>query len=133
MFYEYNITYPPNTPKENEQVNILRLTRGIVKRVELVFPRGCAGLVGVRIFRGSVQVIPLNFPAWIDTDGETVRINSDIDLRVNPYELEVRGYNIDDTYPHTIRVRVEMGLPEEDFSVPSVVAESERLISELGL
>lgn len=133
MFYEYDITYPPNTPKEREQVNILRLTRGIVKRVELVFPRGCAGLVGVRIFRGPVQVIPLNFPAWIETDGETVRINSDIDLRVNPYELEVRGYNNDDTYQHTIRVRVEMVLPEDEFSIPSVVAESERLINELGL
>lgn len=133
MFFEYDITYPPNTPKKNEQVNILRLTRGIVKRVELVFPRGVAALTGVRIFRGSVQVIPLNYPAWIETDGETVRINTNIDLTVNPYELEVRGYNIDDTYPHTIRVRIEMELPEEQFKIPSVAEESERLITEYGL
>lgn len=133
MFFEYDITYPPNTPKENERVNILRLTRGIVKRVELVFPRGVAALTGVRIFRGPVQIIPLNYPAWIETDGETVRINTNIDLTVNPYELEVRGYNIDDTYPHTIRVRIEMELPEEQFKIPSVAEESERLITEYGL
>jgi hypothetical protein len=75
----------------------------------------------------------LNYPAWIETDGETVRINTNIDLTVNPYELEVRGYNIDDAYPHTIRVRIEMELPEEQFKIPSVAEESERLISELGL
>jgi hypothetical protein len=75
----------------------------------------------------------LNYPAWIETDGETVRINTNIDLTVNPYELEVRGYNIDDTYPHTIRVRIEMELPEEQFKIPSVAEESERLITEYGL
>jgi len=80
VFYEYNITYPPNVSRETEQINILRLSRGIIRKVEIVFPRGCAGLVGVRIFRGSVQIIPLNYPAWLDTDGETITINTEIDL-----------------------------------------------------
>ena len=132
MFYEYDITYPPNLTKYNEQVDILRLTRGIIKRIELVFPKGTAGLVGVRILRGYFQIIPLNYPAWIETDGETVGINTDIDLTVNPYELEVRGYNIDDTYSHTIRFRIELSLPESEFSVPLVSDESERLISQIS-
>jgi len=132
VFFEYNITYPPNIPKENEQVNVLRLTRGIIKRTQIVFPRGCAGLVGVRIFRFSVQVIPSNYPAWLDTDGETITVESEIDLMENPYEVEVRGYNLDDTYQHTIRFRFEIVLPEEEFKVPLVEEESERLLARLG-
>jgi len=131
VFYEYNVTYPPNVLPETEQINILRLSRGIIRKVEIVFPRGCAGLVGVRIFRESVQVIPLNYPAWLDSDGETISINTEIDLSVNPYEVEVRGYNIDDTYPHTIRFRFELKLIELEFGITHVVEESERLIREV--
>lgn len=133
MFFEYNVTYPPLIFPEEEQIDVLRLTRGIVKRVEVVFPRGCAGLVGVRIFRGPVQVIPLNAPAWLDTDGETISINTEIDLSVNPYELEVRGYNLDDTYSHTIRFRFELELAGKALSVENVQAESASLIERLGL
>lgn len=133
MFFEYNVTYPPLIFPEEEQVDVLRLTRGIVKRVEVVFPRGCAGLVGVRIFRGPVQVIPLNAPAWLDTDGETISINTEIDLSINPYELEVRGYNLDDTYSHTIRFRFELELVGKSLSVENVQAESVSLIERLGL
>jgi len=133
MFYEYNITYPPNTLKDIEQVNVLRLTRGIIRKVELVFPRGCAGLVGVRIFRGPTQIIPLNYGGYVDTDGETVTINTDIDLTVNPYEVEVRGYNEDDTYEHTIRFRFELELAEEKFSMSLPSEESEKIISEFQL
>lgn len=133
MFFEYNVTYPPLIFPEEEQVDVLRLTRGIVKRVEVVFPRGCAGLVGVRIFRGPVQVIPLNAPAWLDTDGETISINTEIDLSINPYELEVRGYNLDDTYSHTIRFRFELELVGKSLSVENVQAESASLIERLGL
>jgi hypothetical protein len=131
MFFEYDITYPPNTSPDNERVDVLRLTRGIVKRVELVFPRGVCALTGVRIFRGNVQVIPLNYPSWVETDGEVVRIDTNIDLTVNPYELEVRGYNIDDTYPHTIRMRFLLELPEERFSMTLPQRESELLVSQL--
>jgi hypothetical protein len=133
VFFEYNVTYPPLIFPEEEQIDVLRLTRGIVKRVEVVFPRGCAGLVGVRIFRGPVQVIPLNAPAWLDTDGETISINTEIDLSVNPYELEVRGYNLDDTYSHTIRFRFELELMGKALSIENVQAESASLIERLGL
>lgn len=133
MFFEYDITYPPNTLPEYEQVNVLRLTRGVIKRIDIVFPRGCAALVGVRIFRGSFQVVPLNYGDYIETDGETVVVETAIDLSVNPYEIEVRGYNVDDTYQHTIRFRITMALPEEEFSIPSVSDESERLINQLNL
>jgi hypothetical protein len=133
MFFEYNVTYPPLIFPEEEQVDVLRLTRGIVKRVEVVFPRGCAGLVGVRIFRGPIQIIPLNAPAWLDTDGETIGINTEIDLSVNPYEVEIRGYNLDDTYSHTIRFRFELELIRAEIIITNPAEESESLKERLGL
>lgn len=133
MFYEYNVPIPANTAQNNELSTLLRLSRGFIRRVELVFPRGCAGLVGVRIFRGNLQVIPLNFPAWIDTDDEVVKADTEIDLTVNPFELEFRGYNLDDTYSHNIRVRVLIEKAEAEFSVKPAGVESRELMERIGL
>jgi len=133
MFYEYNITYPPNTAAENEQINVLRLTRGVITRSQIVFPRGCAGLVGVRVFRFSLQVIPLNFPSWLDTDNEVITVLSRIDLMEEPYEVEARGFNLDDTYQHTIRFRFELEHAEQPTKIHSLEQSSQELQKLLGL
>jgi len=133
MFYEHDIVIPPNTHTETFLSQTLRLTRGIIKRVDLVFPAGCAGLVGVRIVKHSFQVIPLNYPKWIETDAETVSIQSEIDLTEIPYELEFQGYNLDDTFEHTIRVRVLMEPASLPFRQKTPMQESEELLQSLGL
>jgi len=132
MFYEHDITIPPDTQPENLYSQTLRLTKGIIKRVDLVFPSGCAGLVGVRIVKHSFQVIPLNYPKWIETDGETVNIQTEIDLTDEPYELVFQGYNLDDTYQHTIRVRVLMEAASLPFRQKTAEQESKQLLQSLG-
>jgi len=128
MFYEHDIVIPPNTQPETFLSQTLRLTRGIIKR-----PAGCAGLVGVRIVKHSFQVIPLNYPKWIETDAETVVIETEIDLTDIPYELEFQGYNLDDTFEHTIRVRVLLEAASLPFRQKTPEQESEELLQSLGL
>lgn len=121
------------TYKDSEAVKVCRLTRGIVREISLTFPRGCAGLVGVRIFRATRQVIPQNPVEWIVTDGETVTAKVDVDLSQEPYELELWAYNEDEVYNHTIRARFEIEpLPEESaYLTPQ--QESALLQAQLGL
>jgi len=133
MFFEYDITIPANTSIETYISEILRLSRGIISRVDLNFPSGCAGLVGVRLFKDNLQVIPSNYPKWIETDGETIPIASSIDLSINPYELIFQGYNLDDTFDHTIRVRITMESLTLPFRQSLPETESQSLIESLGL
>jgi hypothetical protein len=132
-YYHYTFKVDSKTAKDNEAVKICRLTRGIVRDVSLTFPRGCAGLVGVRIFRSTRQVVPQNPVEWIVTDGETVEAKIDVDLTQEPYELELWAYNEDEVFSHTIRARftVEVVLSQAQIITPQ--QESLQLIELLGL
>ena len=133
MFFEHDIKIPANTAEDSYLTETLRLSRGIIERVDLVFPSGCAGLVGVRLARNTFQVIPSNYPKWIETDGESVAIYSNIDLSVNPYELEFQGYNKDDAFDHIIRVRVLITPSSPPFTQKSAQQESDELMEITGL
>jgi len=132
-YYHYHFKIKSLTYKDQEAVKVCRLTRGIVREVALTFPRGCAGLVGIRILRSTRQIVPQNPVEWITTDGETVDITVDVDLSQEPYELELWGYNEDEVYNHTIRARFTVeGLPEEgQYFTPQ--QESALLLAQLGL
>ena len=132
-YYHYTFRILTGTTQAAEQVKVCRLTRGIVREVEIVFPRGLAGLVGVRLFRSTRQVIPQNPVEWLVTDGETITAKVDVDLSQEPYELELRGYNEDEVYNHTIRARftIETLLAEGVALTPQ--QESAQLIEQLGL
>lgn len=82
------------------------LTHGRVKDIRLTFPAGCSGLVGVRILRGPLQLYPLTVGEWIVSDDETVPIPGYFDLDERPYEVTLEGYNVDDTYNHTVAVSI---------------------------
>jgi hypothetical protein len=132
-YYHYTFRILTGTTQAAEQVKVCRLTRGIVREVEIVFPRGLAGLVGVRLFRSTRQVIPQNPVEWLVTDGETITAKVDVDLSQEPYELELRGYNEDEVYNHTIRARFTIEtLPAEGVAL-TPQQESAQLIEQLGL
>jgi hypothetical protein len=135
MFTYYHYTFKINsqTSKDNEAVKICRLTRGIVREVSLTFPRGCAGLVGVRIFRSTRQVVPQNPVEWIVTDGETVEAKIDVDLIQEPYELELWAYNEDEVFSHTIRARFTVEVVPSQAQIITPQQESLQLIELLGL
>jgi hypothetical protein len=84
------------------------LTHGKVIDVSLTFPAGCSGLVGVRILRGSLQLYPLTVGEWIVSDDETVHFPADFELDERPYALTLEGYNVDDTYTHTVSVSITL-------------------------
>jgi len=112
---------------------VCRLTRGIVREISLTFPRGCAGLVGARIFRSTRQIVPQNPVEWITTDGETVDVKVDVDLSQEPYELEVWAYNEDEVYNHTLRVRFTVEVLPEEGQYLTPQQESALLLAQLGL
>ena len=106
MFYDYSFTIPANTPEKTPLRKNIDLTHGIIHRVEIGFPLGCAGLVYIQIVQGLHQLWPTNADGSFNTDGYTIAFGEFHDMTVEPFTLSLIGWNLDDTYDHTLEVRL---------------------------
>lgn len=113
MIYAANITteidlYPKTSPKKT----VMKVTRGLVYKVEFYFAYGSAGLAGVAVFDGLYQVWPSSIGVFFLGDAQLISFD-DLYLKdTAPYELQVYTYNEDTLYPHSIGVRI--GLVSSD-------------------
>uniref|UniRef100_A0A6H1ZPA0 Uncharacterized protein n=1 Tax=viral metagenome TaxID=1070528 RepID=A0A6H1ZPA0_9ZZZZ len=82
------------------------VTRGLVYRVEFQFPAGCAGLAGVIVTDGGFQVWPSTLGKWFATDNFTIGFDDMYLKGSDPFQFDFWGYNLDDTYDHTIYSRI---------------------------
>jgi hypothetical protein len=126
MFYEFTLTIPPNTPATAPTERTVDLTPGIISRVEVQFPAFCVGLVHVKVRRVLHQVWPANPDGDISAEAANITWVADYDLSEPPFQLTLQGYNLDDTFDHTITFRFEITAaaapapaPTPDFSTPS--------------
>lgn len=103
-----NITTPKNTTRESYLSTILNLPNGRINKIWIEFPRGCSGLTGIQIFRGPEQIFPIPKLQWFIGDGFLINLQFTQIIDTNPFELEFRTYNVDDTYQHRISVVLEM-------------------------
>ena len=105
MYYDVSFTIPANTAKASPEDLEVKLTHGVVHRVEIGFPSGCAGLAHLQIRRGGHQVWPTNPQGSFNTDDYTIPIDDYYELFEEPYILTLVGWNLDDTYDHTLEIR----------------------------
>lgn len=105
MFYDVSFTISANTAKSAPREERVKLTHGVIHRVEIGFPDNCAGLAHLQIREGGHQVWPTNPQGSFNTDGYTIVIDDYYELFEEPYTLTLVGWNLDDTYDHTLEVR----------------------------
>lgn len=106
MIYVANITTPKNTAKSALKKTTIKVTSGLVYRVEFYFPAGSAGLMGVAVFDGSYQIWPSSVGEFFIADDDTIRFDDMYLKESAPFELQCYTYNEDDTYDHFVAVRV---------------------------
>jgi len=106
MFYIFPVTVPRNTPQTSPLVTEMALGPGEINQIEIGFPWGCAGLVHVQIWRSEHQVWPTNPGesfAWNDYN----EVFPESEAVAGPTEhWSIRCWNNDDSYAHTIQVRL---------------------------
>lgn len=90
------------------------LVRGIIQPLEVIFPPGPAGLVGVRAYQGSHQLVPQRDTRWLVGDDITYPHYTPINLLSSPYVITLEGYNEDEEYDHTIIFRFTVIIPFDD-------------------
>lgn len=115
MIYFANITTPKNTAIAALQKTSLRITGGLIYKVEFHFPSGSAGLMGIAVFDGLFQVWPSSIGQFFVSDNETISFDDLYLKETPPWELQIYTYNTDDTYDHVCDVRI--GLVSSDIFI----------------
>jgi len=112
MFYETQLLIPKNTPATAPVEAVLYIHPGAVKRISVFFPPGCVGLARCIIQYWERQIWPSNPDSFLSGDDISIVFSEDFEIIDPPFEFVVQGWNLDDTYPHTVTARVEI-LPNE--------------------
>lgn len=100
MIYEVKLTLPKNTALTALVSATVSIHPGTVKQVEVVLPKGCVGLVGVRVLYWKHQLWPSNPDSFFTGDDAHLVFPEEIKIVDPPYEFTVEGYNLDDTFAH---------------------------------
>ncbi len=101
MLVTYSLPLPPNGSAANLTSLDVEYPPGVVTRVKVTMPSGCAGLVHFRVRKALHQLWPYNDGAWFEEDDLKEDFEEELDLSAEPHILVLEGYNEDDTYSHT--------------------------------
>ena len=105
MYYDYAFTIPANTTQTAPTTQACHLCHGVIHRVEIDFPYGCAGLVHLQILHALHQLWPTNPEGAFNADDFVIGYNEHHALADTPPILTLQGWNLDDTFDHTLQVR----------------------------
>jgi hypothetical protein len=106
-FFHY-LEVPKYTSRLSPYEYTLKLPVGMIHRLWVEFPKGCSGLAGVRVLRGTTQIFPLPDGVWLRSDNAVMSFAFSHAIKSEPYEVVLQGYNDDDTYNHTVWLGFEM-------------------------
>ena len=106
MIYSKHISKAKHPTEPPYQRTPLRVTKGLIYKVELFFPRGSAGLMGAAIFDGGFAVWPSNVGEFFTGDDELISFDDLYLKEAAPYQLDIYTYNNDDTHSHAVDVRI---------------------------
>jgi len=112
MIFAHELFLPKNGTPATAKFETMKITRGLIYRVEFQFPPGCAGLAHLIVYDGGHQLWPASPGLNFHLDGPVVAFDDLYFKLAAPYELVVWGYNTDDTYDHTVYIR--LGLADSD-------------------
>jgi len=104
MDWVYSVKIPISTPEDDPVKECVRLPAGLLQRVDVLFPPGCAGLVHVQVWYEGSQFLPTTRGESYYGDNMYREIPLLVDLEHDWNEFEIVAWNNDDWYEHTVVV-----------------------------
>jgi len=104
MLYSKSIEFASGQSESTPTITRFKVNRGILYRVWIQFPAGCAGLTKLRIYLGGHPICPISKTETIRGDNYTFEFPLFYPIIVEPQQIQVVGWNEDDTYSHTIQI-----------------------------
>lgn len=108
MIYSKKIDCDEKGSKLTPEYTVLPVTKGLVYRVEIDFPSGSAGLLGVAVLDGGRQLWPSTLGEWFTGDDDVIFFDDTYMKDSGPFVFRVAHYNEDTKYPHSFQIRVGM-------------------------
>jgi hypothetical protein len=105
MIYEKRLLIPKLTQEAAKVEATCEIHPGTVKQLQVYFPPGCAALAHVQIYYWDRQVWPTNPNSDFTGDNTLLSFPENLIITGAPFEFVIKGWNDDDTYPHTAIVR----------------------------
>jgi len=112
MDYWFAVTTPANTAKADAIDTELKLTSGVITKVWMMHPEGCHALAYATIWKEGHQLYPNN-PEEAYHSNDVPMIWEDNYELLAPALLKLKTWNLDDTYEHTVYLRITVLRPEE--------------------
>ena len=106
MLFEYEVAIPANTLANAPVVQTLKLTKGIIHKIEITGDGGEHSLVKVALTEDGHQAFPTNpdgqfHPHWFPIAYDVYH-----PLQEAPYQLKARAWSPGTTYDHSCIVRI---------------------------
>ena len=112
MLYSQEITVAANTTEANASETVIKVTRGVIKKI-IYQPRpGHSALCHARVFYQEHQIAPVDRNTDLHGDTFPIEWEEYEELFTDPYELVIRAWNLDDTYSHTFDISFVIMLEE---------------------
>lgn len=106
MFYDTTLTISAGTAKTSPATEELHVTHGVIHRVEIEFPAGCAGLVFCTISHQEHQLWPTNPDGYFCSDDYVIAFDDYYEIFGAPYFLKLKGWSPGAYLSHTLKIRV---------------------------
>jgi len=134
MIYTSTISTPAGTAEKSIPDVTLKITSGLIWLLEVDFPPGGCGLLHVQVFDGSYQVLPATPGESLHGDAVVMKFDDLYFKQAAPFELMIRTWNDDDTWPHATQVRIGVASTRAEMSryMPAFAWENfEKLMAEM--
>jgi hypothetical protein len=119
MLFEASITIPKSTTQANATTVILRIAHGIITKI-MVRPRaGHQNLAHCVILHHEHQIAPSTEGMTLHGEFFPIDWEEYYESYQPPYELKIKGWNDDDTLPHTFTVYVVI-LPRKAIAASTI-------------
>jgi len=130
MLFTADVVVPAGTEANSPKVQTLKIARGIISWVSVLFPPGCNGMVYCTIAHHEHQIAPSTEQMTMSGNADPIEWNEYYKCYQLPHELKIRAWSPGTTYDHTISVRVAI-LPREGVIATSVADAVEGLLGTL--
>jgi len=114
MLLAYEITLPSGGSSSSLTEAAVAYPAGVVKRVIVIVPAGCADLARLHIRKAIHKLWPLNQAGYFRGNDARYDIEESLDLTDPPHELILEGWNEDDPYAHPLLVYLVIEPPQPD-------------------
>ena len=108
MLYEYPLTVPAGTAADAPAELDVKLTAGVITRIECDFAQGCNHYVYAYVRQGLHQIWPLNPDGQARGNGAVIGSDEYYEISADVNDLTVGAYSPGATYDHEIHFRIEI-------------------------